>query len=165
MLAVSGRPTGSLEAWWVETKLDGWRAIVTVSDGRVRVRSRRGTSLTASVPELDCLSESGTTMILDGELVVGAGRLSDFYRLAGRLSMRKPTAANERVAFTRRQLLESLDLGHGFGIVPPYSGEYLDALLAASEREGMEGVVFERDRSTYRRRHNVPAPGREHGRR
>ena len=114
----------------VETKLDGWRAIVTVDDGRLKVRSRRGTDLTASLPELQCLTALDRTTVLGGELVVGGGRLTDFYGLLGRLNMRMPTAASERVAFmafdvlwlddqptigntylARRELLEGLALG------------------------------------------------------
>jgi bifunctional non-homologous end joining protein LigD len=169
MLAVSGRPNGSLEGWGVETKLDGWRALVTVNDGRVHVRSRRGSDLTASLPELHCLTETGRTMVLDGELVVGGGRLSDFYGLAGRLSVRKPTANSVPVTFmafdllwlddqptigetylARRALLESLALGQGCGVIPRYPAEDLDALLSAAESEGLEGVVVKRDRSAYR---------------
>src|SRR5688500_8262915 len=97
MLAVSGRPKGSLEGWWAETTLGGWRALVTVQDGRVRVRSRRGSDLTGSVPEVEGLGALGRTTVLDGELVVGGGRLTDFYRLSGRLNVRKPTAASARV--------------------------------------------------------------------
>jgi bifunctional non-homologous end joining protein LigD len=47
-------------------------------------------------------------------------------------------------------LLESLALGGDCAIIPRYSAEDLDALLAASQREGMEGVVLKRDRSRYR---------------
>src|SRR4029450_3920396 len=42
MLAVSGRPTGSLAGWCVEAKLDGWRAIGTVTDSPARVESSPG---------------------------------------------------------------------------------------------------------------------------
>ena len=68
----------------------------------MHVRSRRGTDLTASLPELACLTESGRTVVLDGELVVGGGRLCDFYGLAGRLSVRRPTANSVPVAFMLR---------------------------------------------------------------
>lgn len=108
-------------------------------------------------------------MVLDGELVVGGGRLSDLYALSGRLNVRKPTAENARVAFmafdllwlddratigetdlARRELLEGLALDGDCGVIPRYPAEDLDALLAASEREGMEGVVVKLDRSLYR---------------
>lgn len=169
MLAASGRPKGSLDGWWAETKLDGWRALVTLQDGQVRVRSRRGSDLTASVPELECLVGLERTVVLDGELVVGGGRLTDFYRLSGRLNVRKPTPANERVAFmafdvlwlddaptinetylVRRELLEGLGIEGDCGVIPRRPAEDLDELLAACEQENMEGVVLKLDRSVYR---------------
>ena len=42
--------------WAAEPKLDGWRAIVTIEDDGVTVRSRRGNDLTPMVPELGRLS-------------------------------------------------------------------------------------------------------------
>src|SRR5438045_3312865 len=169
MLAVSGRPKGGLDGWWAETKLDGWRALVTVEDGRVRVRSRRGSDLTESLPELECLTTLGRSVVLDGELVVGGGRLTDFYRLSGRLNTRKPTGTSLPVTFMafdvlwlddeptidepylfRRQLLEGIGLDGGCGVIPRYPAEDLDALLAACEQQGMEGVVLKLERSLYR---------------
>ena len=169
MLAGSGRPKGSLEGWWAETKLDGWRAVVTLHDGRVKVRSRRGSDLTATVPELERLSALGRTAVLDGELVVGGGRLSDFYRLSGRLNTRKPNATSVQVSFMafdvlwlddeptisrsyleRRDLLEGLGIEGDCGVIPRHPAEDLDALLAACEEAGMEGVVLKFDKSQYR---------------
>ena len=75
---------GSLDGWAAELKLDGWRALVTVTETSVQVRTRRGKDVTPAVPELSQLHLPD--VVLDGELVIGAGRLSDFYGLAGRLS-------------------------------------------------------------------------------
>ena len=52
MLATHGRPQGALDAWAAEPKLGGWRAIVTATNGKVTVRTRRGKDVTAAVPEL-----------------------------------------------------------------------------------------------------------------
>jgi bifunctional non-homologous end joining protein LigD len=60
----------------------------------------------------------------------------------------RPTIGETYLA--RRELLESLALDRDCGIIPRYPAEDLDALLAASEREGMEGVVLKLDRSLYR---------------
>ena len=87
MLAGNGVPSGSITAWAAEPKLDGWRARVTVDDGSVTTSSRRGKRL--RVPALDGLG-GGPSMVLDGELVAGAGRLTDFYEVAPRLSSRTP---------------------------------------------------------------------------
>lgn len=50
-------------------------------NGKVTVRTRRGHDLTAAVPEL--AGPSPGDVVLGGELIVGAGRLSDFYCLSG----------------------------------------------------------------------------------
>ena len=169
MLAVSGRPKGSLDGWWAETKLDGWRALVTVHEGKVSVRSRRGTDLTGSAPEFGCLATLERTVVLDGELITGGGRLADFYKLIGRMNVRHPEASATRIAFVafdvlwlddaptigetyevRRGLLEGLGLSGTCSVVPRYPAEDVDALLEACEDEGMEGVVLKRGRSVYR---------------
>lgn len=56
MLAVSRRPKGSLAGGWMETKLDGRRAIVAMNDGRVQVRSRRGSTSRLRSPNSDASS-------------------------------------------------------------------------------------------------------------
>jgi hypothetical protein len=73
MLAERGLPTGSLDYWAVEPKLDGWRATVVVDDGRV-VGTRRGHAITEMVAGLDALAGAGRRFLLDGELVANAGR-------------------------------------------------------------------------------------------
>lgn len=79
-----------------EPKADGYRALVgRWDDGRVLIRSRRGTNMTAAFPEIaDAavhLPPSLGSVLLDGELVVWeAGRLA-FGRLGGRLNARPAT--------------------------------------------------------------------------
>ena len=97
MLATSGRPSGGRYGWVVEPKLDGSRSIVTVTRGCLDVRTRNGRNITDCVPELEPLT-AGPDLVLDGELIVGAGRLSDFYRLGGRLAG-KPRAGSETVIY------------------------------------------------------------------
>jgi bifunctional non-homologous end joining protein LigD len=166
MLATSGRPVGGVDGWMVEPKLDGWRSIVTVHAGCLDVRTRNGRDITDCVPELEPLT-AGSDLVLDGELIVGAGRLSDFYRLAGRLAG-KPTAGSEAVVLVafdllwlggeqltarpywdRRARLESLELAP-VQVVPSYDAATADDLLAACGEQGMEGVVLKRAGSVYR---------------
>ncbi|WP_286246879.1 hypothetical protein [Streptomyces graminofaciens] len=78
-----------------EPKWDGFRALVSVDAGRVVLRSRRGTEMAASFPEV----VAGAVRLpdataLDGELVVwdSAGRLA-FERLQNRLTQRGAGAA------------------------------------------------------------------------
>lgn len=82
MLAGRGRPDGPLDGWVVEPKLDGWRCIVTVHDGRASVRTRSGRHLPERLPALERLAAAGTAVVLDAELIAGEGRCDDFYRLS-----------------------------------------------------------------------------------
>src|SRR6266487_1080965 len=52
-----------------EPKLDGWRALCFVQDGRVRFLSRKGHSLTERFPELRRISVKAKSAIIDGEVV------------------------------------------------------------------------------------------------
>lgn len=75
--------------WIVEPKLDGWRALAYI-DGGLCVRTRTGRVVTENVPQLAGLVDvvpDGT--VLDGELVAGQGRASDFYRLGPQLARRR----------------------------------------------------------------------------
>lgn len=159
MLAASGRPTTPLGGWAVEPKFDGWRATVEVDGGGVRVWSRNGHDLTDRVPSVRELR--GQRLVLDGELVCGAGTLDDFYDLLGALhGGRARFVAFDVLAVddtplvhltyrARRSVLETLDLP-GVTTVPSYAGELLDDVLDACTGAGMEGVVLKRLGSIYR---------------
>jgi ATP-dependent DNA ligase len=87
MLAERGLPRGDLAGWAAEPKLDGWRAIVVVDPSLpngVSVRTRRGHAITAAVPGIASLAELTHRVVLDGELVAGAGTAADFYGLLPR---------------------------------------------------------------------------------
>ncbi|MFJ4895037.1 ATP-dependent DNA ligase [Streptomyces sp. NPDC088788] len=77
-----------------EPKWDGYRALVSVDEGRVELRSRRGTDMRTAFPEI----VAGATQLrdgtaLDGELVVWEeGRLA-FERLQHRMQRRGAGAA------------------------------------------------------------------------
>ena len=86
MLASHGRPTGSLAGWTAEFKADGFRCQVAVLGGRRVVRTRGGHDIADRLPELAYLSELGVDLILDGELIAGAGRPADFYQVIGSVS-------------------------------------------------------------------------------
>lgn len=79
MLASSGIPS-TLDGWVAEPKLDGWRARILLDTDGLRVRTRSERDITANVHGLDRLAGSGLRLVLDGELVVGGGRLADFYK-------------------------------------------------------------------------------------
>lgn len=162
MLAGSGRPTTPLMGWAVEPKFDGWRAIVERTGGRTVVTTRNGHDVTDKVPTLRALI--GPDIVLDGELVAGAGTLDDFYRLFGALASRAANAVTfiafdvlaiadellvQQAYDARRAVLTSLDLP-GVLVAPSYDGADLDGVLTACDDAGMEGVVLKRRRSIYR---------------
>src|ERR1700694_4358285 len=88
---IAGRcvPVDRLESYAAEPKLDGWRVSVSVESARVTVRARHGREVTEEVPEFGPTAHLGLAMVLDGELVAGAGRASDF--LPCRSGARDPT--------------------------------------------------------------------------
>jgi bifunctional non-homologous end joining protein LigD len=165
MLAAHGAPAGPLDGWAAEPKLDGWRALVTITDGRVVVRTRGGHDL--DLPELAPLADLGLGLVLDGELVAAAGRMSDFYAVAPTVSMRRrahrvPLSfaafdllwidGHEVVALPyadRRRLLEQLGLDGPATVVPRWTGEDAAALLDACEQHDVEGLVLKRCDAPY----------------
>jgi ATP-dependent DNA ligase len=81
MLAASRAARVPPAAWALEPKLDGWRALVYVENGRVEVRTRRGRSITEQVPELASLAAAvGRPCVLDGELVAISAALTQSSR-------------------------------------------------------------------------------------
>lgn len=167
MLATSGVPR-SLEGWRAEPKLDGWRGRLLVSDGELVLRTRGGRDVAANVPSVGALRDSGHALVLDGELVAGAGRAEDFYQLAGALARRgRGLVAVTFVAFdllwqdgelltgaahhVRRGRLEELQLcAFGVPVVPSFHHEDAPMLFAACEQLGAEGLVLKAKRGTYR---------------
>lgn len=169
MLAASGRPTGSLAGWTAELKADGFRCQVAIHASRRVARTRGGHDIADRLPELEVLSHIGVDMILDGELIVGAGRPADFPALAGAVaSKRRDRTRTNFVAFDlltldgqllinrphadRRQLLEHLSAlaPEALNVVPSYPAVDVDDLLAACDELVLEGVVVKRRSSLYR---------------
>jgi ATP-dependent DNA ligase len=167
MLAGSGLPTTTLDDWAVEPKLDGWRALVSVEDGRLRVRTRRGRDITDAVPELAGLASCGHDVLLDGELCAKGGRMADFSGLSGRLAGR-PKSGSLRVSLVvfdllwldgvdamrehyedRRRRLSGLELGPAT-VVPSFPGEDAPDVLRFCDATGLEGLMFKRLASPYR---------------
>lgn len=165
MLASTG-PLPERGSWSFEPKLDGWRVLVYVRDG-VKVMSRRGKDLSASVPELYGLGEvlpSGT--VLDGELVVGDGRPGSFYDLLGRMASKGTRETSVFMAFdvlaldgadlttlqylARRAALQGLSLsGAAWATVPSWDLPP-EVVGTACIEHGLEGMVAKRQDSSYR---------------
>ena len=160
MLATSRPQPGSLAGWVCEPKLDGWRAIVDVAQGKVRVTSRNGHDLTDRVPSVRALA-GHDGLVLDGELVHGDGSMDSFYGLLGALHRGSAcfvafdvlaTAEQilvDRPYVDRRAVLASLDLP-SVGVVPSFPADDIEHVLSVCDQAGMEGVVLKRRQSIYR---------------
>jgi len=149
------------EAWACEMKWDGYRAIVGLDAGHLRIASRRGNDVTARYPELDGLAAAvGVDAILDGELVV-----LDEHGHASFQAIQQHLTPAVFVSFDvlsldgrdvtalpwqqRRPLLERLGLsGERWQTSPATVGDGARARAAAEELE-FEGVVCKRLDSPY----------------
>ncbi|MEU3620026.1 ATP-dependent DNA ligase [Streptomyces sp. NPDC006872] len=162
-----------------EPKWDGFRALVSVDAGRVVLRSRRGTEMGPSFPEVVAGAvQLPDATALDGELVVwdAAGRLA-FERLQNRLARRGGGAARAAeewpahfVAFDllrqsgtdttswpyrrRRAALESVfaarRLSAPWALCPSTTRADVVREWLTWASVGMEGVVFKRLDDAYR---------------
>lgn len=176
LAAPGGPPAHGLDAWAVEFKWDGVRALAFIEAGRLRLISRTGKDITATYPEVSAIGHAvrHKQVLLDGEVVAFTGGRPDFEALQPRMHVSSPTQALRLAELTpvtylafdvlqldgrpltgrpyaeRRQLLETiLRNGGGFHVPPSFPGEDLDAVRAASVANGFEGVVLKRLDSVY----------------
>jgi bifunctional non-homologous end joining protein LigD len=146
-----------------EGKFDGYRLLVAIENGELRLQSRSGRDLTADYPQLQSLAVdlAGHDVILDGELValdadgapnfgelqnrVRATRIEfwafDILRLDGRSLLK----AKYR---DRRKVLETLAEGTDLIVPPLIDGDGSDA-IEFSRKKKWEGVVAKKWDSTY----------------
>lgn len=172
MLASRGDAVPTGPGWIHEVKWDGMRVLAEVRDGSLRLWSRNENDVTVSFPELTEVPVPGHDLLLDGEVVSMAGGVPTFGALADRMHVSNPARARtlassnpvtllvfdllamdgedltRRPLSVRRARLESLGIGSAHWQVPP---TYDDGrmLLAATEQQGLEGVVSKRLASTY----------------
>ncbi len=87
-LAKLGETPPQGEQWIHELKWDGYRILVTVADGNVRLWSRNALEWTGKIPEIrDAIAALGLkSAALDGELIAGTGTKADFNLLQSTLS-------------------------------------------------------------------------------
>ncbi|MCW2533965.1 MAG: polymerase LigD, ligase domain protein [Blastococcus sp.] len=178
MLASAGELPGAEDdaQWGYEFKWDGVRAVAAVHGGVLGLTSRKGTDITVRYPEVGRLPEAltGHDAVLDGEIVAmdAAGR-PDFGALQNRMHRTGPEvprmAAAEPVTYLvfdllswdgenllglpyaqRRERLDALGLaGHRWAATPWFPGGGAQ-VLAASQENGLEGVIAKRLASVYR---------------
>ncbi|MGY2130301.1 non-homologous end-joining DNA ligase [Blastococcus sp. SYSU DS0617] len=178
MLATAGvlPPPEEDDRWGYEFKWDGVRAVAAVHRGAVVLTSRKGTEITVRYPEVARLPDAlaGHDAVVDGEIVLlDADGRPDFGALQNRMHRTGPEvprmAAARPVSFLvfdllswdgedltarpyaeRRSRLDALGLaGHRWVATPWFPGGGAD-VLAASEENGLEGVVAKRLDSPYR---------------
>jgi bifunctional non-homologous end joining protein LigD len=174
MLASTGEPIRHPDSFLYETKWDGWRALVYVDHGVLKVRTRAGRQVADSLPELTRLVDAvgGCSAILDGELVACPDGKVDFYAMAPRMQhagrMARWAATQVPVTFVafdllhldgqdltgvplveRKRLLDEL---HLMGPAWATNGWHIgdgDTLFQVCVELGHEGVVAKRLDSGY----------------
>ena len=177
MLATLGGPPGHhREDWAVEMKWDGVRALAAIENGKLRLISRTGKDITATYPEVAGLAHAvgHKQVLLDGEIVAFSEGRPDFEALQSRMHVSSPEQAvrlveTQPVTYLvfdilqldgrpltalpyaeRRDILAPIVPNGGWWLSPPtFPGEDLDAVLAASAANGLEGVVAKRLDSRY----------------
>jgi bifunctional non-homologous end joining protein LigD len=178
MLATAGElpPVEEDAGWGYEFKWDGVRAVAAVHRGVLGLTSRKGTDITVRYPEVGRLPDAlaGHDAVVDGEIVAmdDKGR-PDFGALQNRMHRTGPEvprlAAARPVTFLvfdllgwdgedltalpyaeRRERLDALGpTGHRWVTTPWFSGGGA-GVHAASQENGLEGVVAKRLDSPYR---------------
>jgi bifunctional non-homologous end joining protein LigD len=176
MLAKLGELPSGAGRYGFEVKWDGIRAITYYEPGRFRIESRNLNDITAQYPELRRLGRQlgARDAVLDGEIVAldEKGRPS-FLRLQQRMHLTRDAEIRRRAQEIpvrymlfdvlyleghsrmglpyeeRRALLESMQLEGPAWQTPRYHRGQGAALLAASARQGLEGVVAKRLDSHY----------------
>jgi bifunctional non-homologous end joining protein LigD len=168
MLARSGPLPADDAAYGYEVKWDGIRALLYCDHGHLRVQGRNFTDFTPRYPELRELAPGlgARRLILDGEVVAfdEQGRPS-FERMQARMHLASDSAVRRRMRDTlvtyvifdllyldgrstlvlgyeaRRELLERLELEGPAWRTPDYHRGEGRALLDATARLGVEGIV------------------------
>jgi len=174
MLAEVGRAPFAQPDWLYEPKLDGYRAMAFLRDGRVTLRSRRGLDLSKAFPRIvEELSRQGASMVLDGEVVaLGSDGRPSFSVLQERAQLKQADQVDEADR-THPALFYCFDLLHFAGAnlrAAPYEARhrYLaqclwtdthvkrvdahedgEALLRAALSSGFEGVMAKRRSARY----------------
>ncbi|HXG76710.1 MAG TPA: DNA ligase D [Gaiellaceae bacterium] len=163
MLATATETLPRGEGWAYEPKWDGFRALVTVAGGEVRLTSRNGNDLTSRFREAARAAQLAvrtSDAVLDGEICAldeqGRSRFSLLQEGAGTLvlvlfdllEVESEPLLELPLAERRARLLELVDVRAAPVLVSPQFDDG-EALLRAAREQGLEGVVAKRLDSTY----------------
>jgi bifunctional non-homologous end joining protein LigD len=149
------------DRWAYEIKWDGYRTLLFVRDGQVRVQSSSGLDATRTYPELGAIAASvnATEAVLDGEIVVFDEGRPSFEALQRHQSQVVFQAfdvlsinGHDVIGLPYEQRRELLT-----GVLEPGSNWTVPAhrigggaeLLAATAAQGLEGVMAKRLGGTY----------------
>jgi bifunctional non-homologous end joining protein LigD len=172
MLATPGpveRLTASQYAF--EGKFDGYRLLVQIERGGMRLQSRSGRDVTGEYPQLESLvtALSGHDVILDGEVVaLDSAGLPSFGAMQNRIRttriefwafdiLRLDGRSLLKVKYRdRRRLLETLAVETDLIVPQLLSGDGREALAFSNEQK-WEGVVAKKWESTYQPGHRSAA--------
>jgi bifunctional non-homologous end joining protein LigD len=184
MMAKLGTTIPSPDApWGFEFKWDGIRALAFVDGGRVRLMSRSGEDVTPRYPEIHAMGRAigSREVILDGEIVAldEKGRPS-FEEIQQRMGLTSESEVRRKMKVVpvtymmfdllwedgrsllaepyaeRRRLLAQLKLAGTSWQTPPFEKGGGQAMLEASSKAGLEGVMAKKLDSPYE-------PGRRSG--
>ncbi|MEO8745192.1 MAG: non-homologous end-joining DNA ligase [Candidatus Dormiibacterota bacterium] len=164
------------DAWGFEFKWDGIRGLAYVDGGRVRLMSRSGEDITPRYPEIHAMGRAigSVEVILDGEVVAldENGRPS-FEQIQQRMGLTSESEIRRKMKVVpvtymifdlmwqdghsqvekpyteRRSSLEKLKLSGAFWQTPPYEKGGGQAMLQASAKAGLEGVMAKKLESRY----------------
>ena len=185
MMARTGTLPRDDEDWAFEVKWDGVRAICHSEPGRMRLHSRNLLDITPRYPEVGRLNRalSHHRAVLDGEIVaLDAEGKPSFGALQRRMHVGSESTVRRLAKETpvtyiifdllwldgrslmdlpyteRRARLAELELGDGGRWrVPDYVVGHGQQLLAATEEQGLEGVIAKRLDSKYEPGRRTPA--------
>jgi bifunctional non-homologous end joining protein LigD len=177
MMAKPGeRPPTPDAAWGFEFKWDGIRALAYVDGGRVRLLSRSGEDVTSRYPEVHPMGRAlgSREVILDGEVVAldEKGRPS-FEQIQQRMGLTSESEVRRKMKDVpvtymifdlvwqeghslfktpyseRRHRLAQLKLAGASWQTPPFENGGGQAMLEASAKAGLEGIVAKKLDSSY----------------
>jgi bifunctional non-homologous end joining protein LigD len=177
MLATPEKDPFDDPKWSYEIKLDGFRTMALVRNGKVKLLSRRGNDATRQFPELSQLAilYRGADAVLDGEVVAvdeegrpSFGLLQERTGWKGGRSSTEPHpyipiiyycfdvlhAGGHSLVdvplFERRRLLRAQLLdGPSVRLLDSFAGDDGKLLFAAAKQAGQEGIVAKRLASRY----------------
>src|SRR6202163_2242274 len=170
------KPPTPDDAWGFEFKWDGIRAEAYVEGGTVRLVSRSGENVTARYPEVHAMGRAlgSKEVVLDGEIAAldDKGRPS-FEEVQQRMGLSSESEIRRKMKevpvtymlfdvmwqdgrsllkekyVDRRKKLEALNLNGASWQTPPYEKGGGQAMLEASGKAGLEGIMAKKLDSIY----------------